>query len=318
MKIAFFCPHLCLQGTTVAIYDYANYNEILLNNESYIIYEKNEPRNNQTTIKKCLDRFKNRLIDIPSIAYLDNTLIQNKIDAVYIIKPGYKNDGRNATACKTLIHAVGMAPPNEIHGDAYAYISYWLSEECSNGQIPAVPHMIDLPSIDSNLREQFNIPKDAIVFGRNGGLYSWNLKFVEEVILEVISKRDDIYFIFQNTPQFSNHERIINIEATADMNYKVKFINTCDAMLHARHEGESFGLSCGEFSSKNKPVITWGLSRERNHIYILKDKGIYYTDKNDLTNILLNFKKEPYKNWDAYQDYSPEKIMKIFDKVFLK
>ena len=27
------------------------------------------------------------------------------------------------------------------------------------------------------------------------------------------------------------------------MNTKVKFINTCDAMLHARYIGESFGLS---------------------------------------------------------------------------
>lgn len=36
---------------------------------------------------------------------------------------------------------------------------------------------------------------------------------------------------------------------------KTTFINTCDAMLWARHDGETFGLAIGEFSSKNKPVI---------------------------------------------------------------
>ena len=40
-----------------------------------------------------------------------------------------------------------------------------------------------------------------------------------------------------------------------DLNYKVKFINTCDAMIHARAMGETFGLAVAEFSKKNKPVI---------------------------------------------------------------
>ena len=36
MKIAFYDNSLCLMGTTVAIYDYANYNESILGNESFI------------------------------------------------------------------------------------------------------------------------------------------------------------------------------------------------------------------------------------------------------------------------------------------
>ena len=37
MNIAFFVRHFTERGTEVAIYDYAKYNEEILNNKSYII-----------------------------------------------------------------------------------------------------------------------------------------------------------------------------------------------------------------------------------------------------------------------------------------
>lgn len=316
MKVAFYSPHLCLRGTTVAIYDYAFYNEKLLNNKSIIFYDRDHHANNNTTIKKFTDTME--CVSINNINDIDKAIIYNQCDAIYIIKGGYKNDGRIANACKTLIHAIAMAPESEAHGDVYAYGSYWLSEVCSNGKLPAVPYMVDLPDIDDNLRTELMIPEDAIVFGRNGGLDTWNLPFVSDIIKQVLKERDDIYFIFQNTPMFHIHPNIIYIHPTSDMEYKTKFINTCDAMIHARYEGESFGLSCGEFSIRNKPIITWNGSVERNHIYILQDKGIYYENHSDLYNILMNFKPQPEKDWNCYKKYNPKNIMKIFNEVYLK
>jgi hypothetical protein len=92
-------------------------------------------------------------------------------------------------------------------------------------------------------------------------------------------------------------------------------------MLHARGIGESFGLACGEFSIKGKPVITYALSPQRSHIEILGDKGILYQGKKDLANIFQNFNREVQyeKNWDAYsQDFSSKVVMKKFDDVFIK
>jgi hypothetical protein len=316
MKVAFFQPHLCLRGTTVAMYDYAIYNEKLLNNQSLVIYEKNHQHNHPSTITKFSDTLE--CVSIDNINDLDRCLIENQCDAVYITKGGYKNDGRMASACKTLIQAIAMAPESEAHGDVYAYGSYWLSEVCSGGRLPVVPYMVDLPDIDDDLRDELLIPKDAIVFGRNGGLDTWSLPFVSEVIKYILNERSDIYFVFQNTPTFHMHPNIFYVPSTSDMEYKTKFINTCDAMIHARNEGESFGLSCGEFSIRNKPIITWDGSRERNHMYVLKDKGLYYSNAQDVYNIFMNFKPEPKKDWNCYKDYSPEKIMQIFDEVYLK
>jgi hypothetical protein len=99
-----------------------------------------------------------------------------------------------------------------------------------------------------------------------------------------------------NTRSFFEHERIIYLEPNADINRKVSFINTCDAMLHARERGETFGAACAEFSATNKPIITYRLSREQCHIDILKDKGLYYINGSELKNIILNFKRDESKN----------------------
>jgi hypothetical protein len=89
-------------------------------------------------------------------------------------------------------------------------------------------------------------------------------------------------------------------------------------MLHARNEGESFGLACGEFSIRNKPVLTWDQSRERNHIMILGDQGIYYHDIPSLTQLLVDLVPQPDKNYNCYQDYTPEKVMQTFNEIYLK
>ena len=54
-----------------------------------------------------------------------------------------------------------------------------------------------------------------------------------------------------NTETFcESFTEYIHVSKTANLNKKVEFINTCDAMLWARSGGETFGLSIGEFSSK--------------------------------------------------------------------
>ena len=90
-------------------------------------------------------------------------------------------------------------------------------------------------------------------------------------------------------------------------------------MLHARRQGESFGITCGEFSVCNKPVITCtaGYIRERSHIEILGSKGIYYSDYKALKKIILAFKKND-KNWDAYSEkFNSRVVMDKFRQVFI-
>jgi hypothetical protein len=86
----------------------------------------------------------------------------------------------------------------------------------------------------------------------------------------------------------------------------------------ARERGETFGLTCGEFSICQKPVITWNGSREREHLLILKDKAVTYNTPDELYNILKTFTKNTYDvSENGYMFYNPQNVMEIFKKVCL-
>lgn len=313
MKIAFYSPHLCLRGTTVAMFGYAFHNQALLGNESIIFYERSHQHNHPSAISRFNKHF--QCIAIDNIMSLDAALERLKADAVYIPKVG-RRDERVANACKSLIHCIGVV--NEPHGTKYAYGSEWLSQVCSNSTLPFVPYMIDLPPVDTNLRTTLGIPANATVLGRTGGLDSWNIAWAGEAVKHSLSRRPDLFYLFQNTPNFLKHPRIIHIPASASVFWKTMFINTCDGMLHVRSEGESFGLACGEFSVRNKPIITYSNSPERSHISILGDRGIYYSDQGNLQEKLRTFVRQPAKDWNCYRAFNPADVMRKFQEVYLK
>ena len=68
---------------------------------------------------------------------------------------------------------------------------------------------------------------------------------------------------------------------------------------------------------KNKPIICTKIGYP-GHIELLKDQAIWYTE-NNLENILMNFNKNENskKDWNAYKEYTPEKVIQQFKKVFI-
>jgi len=315
-KIAFYQPHLDIQGTGVSNYDYAHFNQTLLGNISYMICDKNHPGTHPLAVKKFQNSMEViELEGTENMGALEGKLDQLEVDAVYIQKCGKKNDGRFVNNKPMLIHVVGCE--NDPHGHVYAYVSQWLSKEYSDHKHPFVPYMAHLPQHEESFREELNIPAGATVISRIGGFYSWNIPFVNGVIEQVLSKRDDIYFLFVQTHRFTDHPRVIHMDPFAELTTKRKFINTSDAFLHARLEGESFGMSCAEYSICNKPVITFSGSPERNHIFTLGDKGIYFDSGEKLLDILLSFEYDPSKDWNAYKDFAPEQVIQKFKEVFL-
>ena len=315
MKIAFHDNSLSLRGTTVALYDYAYWTREIIGNESIILYNKNHIVNNVDVYNKFKSQF--NVYGYDNISEIDSILSKENCDNFLMLKGG-KYDGIKSSVCRNLINAISVCGVDDINGDIFAMGSKWLSK-ITNYQIPYVPYIVTLPNNEGNLRQELNIPKEALVLGRNGGWETFDLLWVKESIIEVLNKRSDIYFVFQFTEPFIRHERVIFLPGTSNLDEKVLFINTCDAMLHARYIGESFGLSCAEFSIKNKPIITYSESPEKNHIDILGDKGIYYSNKNDILQILLSLDKKYLNsnNWNMYQDYTPEKVIEQFKKIYL-
>lgn len=315
MKIAFHDNSLSLRGTTVAIYDWAYWTRHYLDIDPIIMYDTSHPANNVDAISKFEKEFP--VFGYSNKSEIDKILSENNCDC-FLMEKGGKPDGVISTVAKNLVNAISICSVLDIHGDVYAMGSKWLSK-ITDYKIPYVPYIVHLPDHELNMRSELGIPKDALVFGRNGGWETFDLFFVKEAIVEVINQRTDLWFLFQFTEPFYSHERIIYLDGTSNLDKKVKFINTCDAMIHARHIGESFGLSCAEFSIRNKPIITWYNSPERNHIDTLGEKGIYYENKTDISYIFLNLDKNEMNSleWNCYQDYSPKKVIKKFKEVYL-
>ena len=315
--IGFDAGLMSLRGTHVAIFDYALQNQKILGNESIVFYDRRSELVQPAVFQKFHNEFD--LIPYDQFSDLNPIVDRGVIDAMYLIKSGERDDYM-LPGVPNLIHAVFPQKVSEMHGDIYAYVSEWLSEECSNGKIPFVPHIIDLPITGSSLNRDLGIPDGALVFGCYGGSDSFNLHFVKQVIADLVDKNPQIYFLFMNIDHFIDHPQVIFLPGNSDPIFKSSFINTCDAMIHARGIGESFGLACGEFSMHNKPVITYALSPQRNHIDVLGSKAILYKGPKDLSEIFLNFDKQTIQkqNWDCYsQDFSPAAVMKKFQSVFL-
>lgn len=318
MNIAFHSGQLGVRGTEIALFDYAFHNRELLGNNSIIISNKNADLSG-------IDKFKNQfeVFLYDNFSEVTNIIDKNKIDLIYYIKGG-SNDGLLVPGIKNVVHSVFQY--RQPHGDVYAYVSKWLSEKASGGELPYVPHMIDILKHDHNMnyRDFLGIPNDAIVFGYYGGQISFNIPFARNAVIDVANKNKNIYFLFMNSEKFCDIDNVIFLDSTTDVENKIGFINTCDACIHGRNGGESFGLTLGEFSIKNKPIITTTYCTEHlcdeAHIDVLGDKAVLYHDYQELVDILENFKDivDVSSDWNCYRDYSPELVMKKFNDVFLR
>lgn len=317
-KIGMVTNQMSLRGTEVALYDYAIGCMNILGLEPIIFFNKNSSDNNIEVLRKFKEKMD--VISFEDNYDLNKSAEKSKINSIYAIKDG-RNDGFFVESVPNLIHAVFPITNFRYHGTALNYVSEWLSLEYGGGLIDYVPHIVSLPQARGNLRKELNIPGGATVFGCYGGQNSFDIEFVyKNVIPEILQKRRDIYFIFMNIKINVEHERVIRLPGTANNIIKAEFINTCDAMIHARRLGESFGLSCFEFMSFGKPIITYRRSKQRNHIHAYPTNPYLYSGPSDLKNILMNFdrKNQSSSIWkNIAENLSERSVMNQFHMKFI-
>jgi hypothetical protein len=327
------------------MYNLAHYNETILGNESIILsanydgaWEKYPDASEK--FKKRFQVFEHGLSEQPggpfnlyysNVDEVDKIIKEQGVDALYIIK-GCSTPFMSRVV-PNLIHYLFLS--NSSHydgdpsrGDKFAFISDWLALQCKqtfNLDHASVPWMVDIADPGSDLREELGIPSDALVLGYHGGHDCFSLPWVGGPIRQVLNSRQDLHIIMMNvdrtlTPIDFDHPRLKFLPGTADMDRKAKFIKTCDAMLHARNCGETFGSSCAEFSLLNRPIIGCRDVPDRCHIDILGEKFIGYSNPQELYDILTTISKDfiAGQNWDCYSEkYSPEPVMKKFKEIFL-
>jgi hypothetical protein len=329
-KIAFHSYQLGSRGTEICLYKYAKYNREILGNESVIISTSSRPIPSANRFREFPtflypQVWKNDGVNQELRTSLERLCDAEGITHFYAIKGG-EDDNFMPTNTKRLAHNIFRM--DEPHADVYAGVCKYISDKYG-GIHPYVYHIIEkeAPNCTESCRDELGIPKDAIVLGRHGGRDTFSLEFVKDAVRNVLPHRKDIYYVFLNTQEFIQHEQVKYLPWTMDEEVKAKFVNTCDAMIHARYDGEIFSLSTAEFSIRNKPVITWKpdiipAHYDHGHLVVLGDRCITYKDGGDLENILTHLSRGDIledSKWDMYGDtFSPKAIMNQFNDVFLK
>ena len=319
MKVAFHSGYLGFRGTEVALVDYARGNREILGGESLILL----PWRPEADSHPVLEQMRG----VAPVHFYRNeeereAIIKNeKVEFFYCIKNGVY-DGAVSSSVPTGIHAIFRE--SEFHGDVYAYVSPWLSQVMSRGKTPWVPHMVSLGTAAVDLRKQLKIPAEAKVFGRHGGEDSFDIPWVQKVIVEMSKKNPSTHFIFLNTRTFPGSVGRGNIHflpATSDPATKRSFLDACDAMIHARKRGETFGLSCMEFAVLGKKVLTYSESPEKAHLELLGEAALGYHNATALTTG-LSCKRSDYRlpakvSQELAEHFGPQKVMEKFKEVFL-
>lgn len=318
MNIAFYVDEMNLRGVANSSFQYAFYNEKILKNKSIIFFNKKNHRNKKQVILKFKKKFK--VIGVNKFREIDLFKNKLKLNYIYTQKSGEKDDWISSKI-KTLVHHVYPQKLSQIHGFKYVCVSKWHSEKFSNNKIPYLPYIVKTEKTKSNLKKKLKLDKKKLVLGCHGGESSFDLKFVQDALIEIVNKRNDIVFIFLNINKFINHPQIIFLKGSQNEKFKKNFINTCDAMIYGRSLGESFGLACGEFAVNNKRILTYKFNRHRSHIKSLpKNMYFEYSSKKSLVNYIENFNKNEKlkinKKENFYLKFTPIFVMREFKKVF--
>jgi hypothetical protein len=315
MKIAFHSRMLTERGSEGAMLDYARLNRNVLGNESILCLPDRPEFAANPLLKKWREEFV--VIQYTDKNDLGRKLKKEAAEVLYLTKPG-PFDGFLVPGVKNCVHAQFLC--DEFHGDAYAYLSSWMSRVMTGADNSFVPFYVPKLASEKSLRKELRIPEGAKVFGRHGGWDTFNIPFARRAVVEHARNYTGDHFVFLNTEPIRGTERFPNMHylpATVDAVEKSKFLATCDAMLHARWHGETFGLAVGEFAVLRKPVITFGDSRERAHLEMLGKEALLYGSAGELLKITREFRPHATlgTEYDKYAD--PQTVMEIFLARFL-
>lgn len=340
MRIGFCLPKYTLRGADVVLWAFAYFADgHSLPHESYIfVYDDNldqyqtdvhEPHNREEAQKrfKYFEEKEGRII-ITSKEMMETDMLARNIDVCYIYLAGFEDE--RALLPKKIPVVTHCIFNGMVHlGNCHTIISNSVPH-IPNSKTRVLPNMLVVMNHDVNLRDVLNIPKEAVVFGRYGGYHTFSIPWVQEAVAKYAKEHPEVWFLMMNTAPFTDMKvlsNIVYIQGSAELSLKRAFINTCDVMLHARIDGETFGCAIGEFAVCKKPILTspclhraFGYSAD-GHLDILGDRAVVYKNQEELLWWLDMFsKKLVHVNMElnGYLEYIPDKVMPIFEECLLE
>jgi hypothetical protein len=317
------------RGTSTAMFEYA----VELKKLGYqvsLAYNFENPSNNADTLQLFSE-----LCEVIPYRNFDTfkNIAHRSFDFAYHLKSG-EDDGRLIPRIPNGVHVVFQK--YQPHGDVYAYVSEWLAKTVARNQnvllprrirrfipnpklnLPFVPHSVAMPAPERNVRSQYGIPQDAILGIRYGGLDTFDIPWVQEIVHKIVGSSPNHYFIFLNTRKFINHPQVKFAPAIVDKLEKSNYLSSSDFFLHGRSRGESFGMAILEATSLKVPVLAFVGGQDLNHRNLLLPSSLY-KNSNSLLNKIMGIRMYSGIE-DQYRlalEFQPEIVIRKFVSVFL-
>ena len=312
MKVGLFIGQLGMRGTDQFVHQLAEICETILHHQAVIITHSERTPYTYDVTSQSEAKFRSRFFVVFKDANekLDDIAIRYGLDVCYISKWGIPcNLITYKVPC--LVHSIfECATP---HGHCYAAISDYMKRKC-RANCEVLPFCVELAPPGKDLRKELNIPSEATVFGRHGGFDSFDVPFVHRAVIEVASKQQDVYFVFMNTRPFTRAtSNIIFLPGNPELQARSDFVHACDAMVHGRSEGETFGLSCGEFSLADKPVFTTACG-DQAHVDILWPYVHVASNQDEFAANLRQFVRGGWQ-YGAYKRFNRQRVAEKFQQL---
>ena len=240
----------------------------------------------------------------------------------------------------TMVHCMGWCSVRQ--GTSFAVISEWAEARFHVGPVVRLsvdPCLPESPTDTLELRATHGVPTDAPLLCYLGGPDSFSLQWVVRelfsspaIVDSWLKEFPTLHLMFMpRNDVVPNHPRIHFNPFSSSVKAKAAFVHACDAMLHARSNGESFGMAVAEFSVCNKPVITQDRdasdpSYETAHLDMLGSKAWAYQPRSKESFLkqvrrLVTESRAVLKagSWNAHEANAPETLMRDhFHPKFLK
>jgi len=296
--VVFWLRHLLVRGTEGAVYDYATglEDELQADGTSGLAVVACTER----TIKHWCDprvfaRFAARfplLFILPddledAASHLCTRVVRATV--FYTLTHGKREYDALPRGVRTFVHAVfdGTEP----HGDGFAVISDDMNVR-QRTTAAVLPHMVTLPLRDApigDLRALLGIAETARVVGRMGrGVDNPDeVPWAMDALAAWAAAHPDDAVVCVNAVRPRGAPRNLHVlPSVADARDKQRFFNTCDAMLHMRLVGETFGLVVGEAAACGIPVLAYSGVHERAHLALAGAAVTTYDDAPSLRALL--------------------------------
>ena len=190
MRVAFHINHFTLRGTEVAMLEYAKSLRTYQSIEGCFLTPQSAL---DAADESVLSKFKNNfsLTIYHEDFEIDKIITQLGAKLLYQLNSG--DDHRFLS--KVVPNVVHVVFPVELQNRSNVYyvaISNWLASCVYGTKLPFINHIVDSPKALPCLRNQLGLQSKDIVFGCYGGISSFDLEFVRNVVQRLNKKNKSI------------------------------------------------------------------------------------------------------------------------------